>query len=91
MEDAAAAQSNEARAAAGGAVPALASARVGNKLYMPTPLLAAKLPVGFSVGRVPRLMEVEGELYPIFTHFNHLWTPHRRFNFPLSQVRGLHR
>ena len=42
-------------------MPALACARVGSKLYMPSALLAAQLPVGFGVGRVPRLMEVEGE------------------------------
>ena len=41
----------------GGEVVALAGARVGQKLYMPSALLAKQLPAGLrAMQRVPRLM-----------------------------------
>ena len=45
-----------------GEVVALAGARVGRLLYMPSALLAAHLPAGLGgMLRVPRLMEMEAD------------------------------
>ena len=49
-------------APAAGEVVALAGARVGQKLYMPSALLAKQLPAGLgAMQRVPRLLDIEAE------------------------------
>ena len=46
----------------GGEVVALAGARVGQKLYMPSALTAKQLPAGLgAMQRVPRLMDLEAD------------------------------
>ena len=46
----------------GGEVVALAGARVGQKLYMPSALLAKQLPAGLGAMQlVPRLMDLEAD------------------------------
>ena len=52
----------EAAAAGGGEVVALAGARVGQKLYLPSALLARQLPAGLgAMQRVPRLLDIEAD------------------------------